>query len=88
MNVSAAVPATVATSAPRRTPYTTMLRTECARQGRPEIDPRQVEAYLRLAYRTLDHLTADQFRREIRMSIACIDADPQGAEGLATSYGL
>ena len=51
---------------------------------------RLVEAYLRLAYKTLDHLSRSDFRHEYtkRGISDAIDADPAQAEALAKSYGL
>jgi len=51
-------------------------------------DPRHVEAYLRLRYGTLDHLSREEFTEEGLISLEVIKADPKGAEKLAQSYGL
>lgn len=49
-----------------------------------------VEAYLRLQYSTLGHLSREDFRHEYtRGGISdTIDADPESARALAASYGL
>ena len=49
-----------------------------------------VEAYLRLQYSTLDHLSRADFRQEYKRGGICtaIDADPAGAVLLAKSYNL
>lgn len=54
----------------------------------PKYDPRQIEAYMRLECGTLDWLSPARFKKEIRIACQCIDADPNGAEALAQSYGL
>ena len=54
----------------------------------PKYDPRHVEAYLRLEYGTLDHLSPATFTKEVRIACQCIDADPDQAEQLARSFGL
>ena len=51
-------------------------------------DPRHVEAWMRLEHDTLDHLTRRQFEHEIGVARVCIDADRDGSEALAQSYGL
>lgn len=53
-----------------------------------EIDPRHVEGYLRLRFRTLDHLSRDDFEEECLSAMDAIDMDPKAAEELAQSYGL
>lgn len=48
-----------------------------------------VEAYLRLQYSTLGHLSRADFRHEYTRGISdTIDADPESARALAASYGL
>lgn len=49
-----------------------------------------VEGYLRLQYKTLDHLSRADFRREYTKGgiSAAIDADPAAAVQLARSFGL
>ena len=49
-----------------------------------------VEAYLRLQYSTLGHLSRADFRREYTRGgiSATIDADVEQAIGLAKSFGL
>ena len=69
--------------------YQQMIREEAARQGYIGIDPRHVEAYMRLEHGTLDALSMSKFRKEVRISIACIkEGGEVGAESLAKSYGL
>lgn len=49
-----------------------------------------VEAYLRLRYSTLCHLSRDDISREYTDGgiSGAIDADPAGAVALAQSYGI
>jgi hypothetical protein len=55
----------------------------------PTYDPRHIEALMRLQYGTLDHLTRDQFRADIKLCTARIDAmGREAAERTAKSYGL
>lgn len=54
-----------------------------------DYDPRHIEAFIRLQYRTLDHLSEDDFKRELAIGIGCIDeGGKEAAEDLARSYGL
>lgn len=55
----------------------------------PELDPRHVEAYMRLEYGTLDHLSASRFASEARTAASCVVmGGTDEAESLAISYGL
>lgn len=55
----------------------------------PKYDPRHVEGYLRVAYPTLDHLSASEFAFKVKMSCYCInEAGKKMAETVAKSYGL
>ena len=55
----------------------------------PGHDARHIEAFMRLEFGTLDHLSREKFAREVRMAEACIDEGGEDmAEGLAKSYGL
>jgi S-ribosylhomocysteine lyase LuxS involved in autoinducer biosynthesis len=69
----------------RRSPYENIIKDIL---GERKYAPGQVEAYLRLQYKTLDHLDAATFRYEVENAVACIDADPAGSRRLAKSYGL
>lgn len=53
-----------------------------------EVDPRHVEAYMRLEHGTLDALSREQWAAEVAIAVALINEDPAGAERLAESYGL
>lgn len=54
----------------------------------PAHDPRHIEAFVRLEYSTLSHLSLAKLRREARIAAECIKADPAAAERLAASFGL
>lgn len=57
--------------------------------GRSNVDPRHVEAQMRLIYGTLDALTSARFNREIKAAVKVIDAvGTAEAEELTQSYGL
>ena len=52
-------------------------------------DPRHIEAFMRVQYGTLDHLSRDAFKDEIKICTAAIDqCGPAEAEELALSMGL
>ena len=54
-----------------------------------EYDVRHVEAYIRLAHPTLDGLSYQELREDIRVALMCIKKDGTiVAERLAQSYGL
>lgn len=59
------------------------------RLGRTDIDPRHVEAYIRLEHSTPDGLSFDRFVSETKIGIACVDAGGRNrAEQTAKSFGL
>lgn len=69
--------------------YATMIRGILDALNRPEVDPRHVEAYMRLEHPTLDGLSRQQFVAEVQIGVACIDYDGvENAEGCARSFGL
>ena len=69
--------------------YQRMIREILGKIGRDEIDPRHIEAYMRLEHRTLDGLSAPQFEREVVISAECVGAaGPVEAEACAASFGL
>ena len=69
--------------------YHQAIREEIARQGKIGIDPRHVEAYMRLEHPTLDGLSGQQFKKEVKISIACIEQEGATvAESCAKSFGL
>lgn len=69
--------------------YQRMIQDDLEAMGRGDIDPRHVEAYMRLQYGTLDHLDRRTFRAEVRLGVGCVDEGGQElAETNARSYGL
>lgn len=55
----------------------------------PAHDPRHIEAFVRLEYDRLGHLSIQTLRREAKIASACIVADGvENAEALAVSFGL
>jgi hypothetical protein len=69
--------------------YRDSIAQEIARKGHIGIDPRHVEAYMRLEHSTLDGLSAIQFKKEVLIGIDCTIADGIiNAERLAKSFGL
>ncbi len=57
--------------------------------GRNDVDPRHVEAYMRLGHSTLNSLSRDQFTSEVDLAIACIDdGGPEMAEDCAKTFAL
>lgn len=59
------------------------------REFQPECDPRHLEAYARLKYSTLSHLSREELREEAEIGADCVKAvGVEEAEGLAKSFGL
>lgn len=87
------MPTTTATkgSAPRQTGYTQYILDTLATSqlAGASIDPRHVEAYMRLEHSTLDGLSAWQFDAEVMLAVECIRVGGiEDAEALALSFGL
>jgi hypothetical protein len=54
-----------------------------------DIDPRHVEAWMRVEHPTLDGLTAQQFNDAMYAALgSAMDAGPDKTEALAASFGL
>ena len=71
-----------------QSPYYNYIRLTLENIGR-EADPRHIEAYMRLQYSTLDHLSTKQFFMEVLTSLECIKVDgKENAENLAQSFAL
>jgi len=71
------------------TTYQQRIREELARMGRLGMDPRHVEAYMRLEHSTLDGLSPAAFRREVHIGAECVDAAGLiDAESCARSFAL
>lgn len=56
--------------------------------GAADLDPRHIEAYMRLENSTLDGLSEPAFRQECVIAAYAVKHDPDGAERLARSFGL
>lgn len=52
------------------------------------IDPRHIEGFIRLKYSTLDHLSSDDFRADLRIAADCTIECVELAEDNARSFGL
>jgi hypothetical protein len=69
--------------------YQELIKTHLDRLGHPEIDPRHIEAFMRLQYGTLDHLSRQTFAAEAKLGVECIqEGGLEMAEQCAQSYGL
>lgn len=74
----------------RGAPYERIIREILAETGHlGQYDPRHIEAYMRVQYGTLDHLTREQFRDDMAIARECVDLDGvRNAEDAAISYGM
>jgi hypothetical protein len=75
------------------TPATSVFRSlileDAAKLGRADVDPRHVEAYMRLERGPLDQLSRTEFLNEVIVAIHCLDtAGPHAAHQWADSVGL
>lgn len=53
------------------------------------MDPRHVEAMMRVEHNTLDKLSPDAFKREVEFAATCVsEAGHEMAEKIALSFGL
>jgi len=69
--------------------YQQTIREMAAALGYVGINPRHVEAWMRIEHSTLDWMDRNRFRDEVEIAIACIrHAGPDKSESLAQSYGL
>jgi hypothetical protein len=76
-------------SASEKSPYADTIRKVAAKLGRPNVNPRWIEAFMRLEYPSLNGVSEESFNREVKVGIACIDAvGPKKAEQCAQSAGL
>ena len=70
------------------TPEPTFYQRRIAPRTR-DVDPRHVEAWMRLEHPTLDGLSRAEFEREIDLAVAAIaTAGAADSEALAASFGL
>jgi hypothetical protein len=69
--------------------YQNLIKTLLAEIGRPEVNARHVEGWMRAQHPTPDHLDRRAFKKEVKLAVKCIDG-PEGAisEELAKSYGI
>ena len=58
------------------------------REMNPTVNPAGVEASMRLQYGTLSHLSARDFRREIKLAVSCEKAEPGFLKRTAESFGM
>ena len=69
--------------------YQETIKKIATEQGRPDVDPRHIEAYMRLEHRTLDGLSRRQFTDEVELCIMCVDeVGTERAENCAASFNL
>lgn len=69
--------------------YADLILEIAMEQGRPDANPRWIEAYMRLEYPSLNGVSRESFEREVKIAINCIDAlGPEKAEQCAQSFGL
>ena len=69
--------------------YTETIGLRLREMRRGDIDPRHIEAFMRVGHATLDSLTGMEFADEVDLAVRLIDDGGAGdAELLAKSYGL
>jgi hypothetical protein len=68
--------------------YQEWIAAALLRRGVVGLNPRHVEAYLRLKFGTLDALSDADLERELDEIIPTVRADRNAAEALAQSLGL
>ena len=69
--------------------YEQMIREILAENEIRGIEPRHVEAYMRIEHSTLDGLSRRQFVHEVHVAVACIaEGGVAMAERVAQSQGL
>lgn len=70
--------------------YQEQIRDELTRKGYVGMyDPRHIEAFMRLQYSTLDHLSKQIFNKEIELCRQCVNiGGSDNAEFCAQSFGL
>jgi len=69
--------------------YRKHIFTQLVIMGRADVDPRHVEAWMRLTYNTLDWMSFETFRKEISIAVGCIDHVGRiKSERLAESFAL
>lgn len=69
--------------------YHSMITDHLAKARRADVDPRHVEAWMRVEHTTLDGLSFAAFHAEtIVAADATAEAGPDASEALAASFGL
>lgn len=69
--------------------YQESIKTEAAKMGHVGASSRWIEGWMRLENGYLGELSFSQFKAEIKMALACIDASTESEnESLAVSYNL
>lgn len=69
--------------------YQDLIRRDLDRLSLPDLDPRHVEASMRCAFGTLDHLGGAAWDRALREAVAEVQAmGPEISDALAESWGL
>lgn len=70
-------------------PYQNLIQRDLDRLSLPRLDPRHVEASMRSAVGTLDHLGGAAWDRALREAVSEVQAmGPKMSEALAASWGL
>jgi hypothetical protein len=73
----------------KKTFYQEIITDILEKHGVRGVDPRHVEAWMRVEHPTLDALVNWQWEKEVALSVACIkEAGIEDSEALAQSYGL
>jgi len=74
---------------PRRAPYHNVIIKQLQKLKRTDIDPRHIEAFMRVQYGSLDALSDRDFFKEAKICIMCVDeVGKKEAEETARSFGL
>jgi len=73
----------------KRSSYYDVIARQLKKLGRTDIDPRHIEAYMKIQYRTLDHFSDDDFFNETKICMVCVLIEGnEKAELLAQSMGI
>ena len=68
--------------------YQETIRQDLARLGHIGVDPRAVEAWMRLECNTLDGLSRQRWLNEIKVAVQCITVAPEQSARLIRIMGL
>lgn len=73
----------------RRSQYAPFIEQTLAIKGRTDLDPRHIEAWIRVEHSTLDWISCERFDSEVEIAIDCCEqAGQRDSERLAVSYRL